>query len=62
MSYNASMVTRDAGYVHAPTTWPNSNYVPLLYAKKVLQKFYAQTVFKEVTNTEYESEFKNMGV
>ena len=37
------------------------NYTPTLYAKKVLYSFYADTVFKEITNTEYEGEFRNMG-
>jgi hypothetical protein len=37
------------------------NYIPALYAKKVLYDFYAATVFKEVTNTDYEGQFKAMG-
>ncbi len=38
-----------------------NRYIPLLYAKKVLYDFYASTVWKEVTNTDYEGQFKNMG-
>jgi hypothetical protein len=37
------------------------NYTPALYAKKVLYDFYAGTIFKEITNTEYEGQFKSMG-
>lgn len=37
------------------------NYIPQLYGKKVLYDFYKSTVWKEVTNTDYEGEFKNAG-
>ncbi|MCK5020361.1 MAG: hypothetical protein KAS32_25210 [Candidatus Peribacteraceae bacterium] len=43
------------------TALNNSSYVPTLYAKKVLFDFYKQTVFKEICNTNYEGDFKNMG-
>jgi hypothetical protein len=36
-------------------------YIPTLYAKKVLYDFYKSTVWKEVTNTDYEGEFKKQG-
>ena len=36
-------------------------YIPTLYAKKVLFDFYKSTVWKEVTNTDYEGQFRNMG-
>jgi hypothetical protein len=38
-----------------------NRYIPMLYAKKVLFDFYRSTVFKEVTNTDYEGQFKSMG-
>jgi hypothetical protein len=37
------------------------NYIPQLYGKKVLYDFYKSTVWKEVTNTDYEGQFKNAG-
>ena len=37
------------------------NYIPQLYAKKVLYDFYKSTVWREVTNTDYEGQFKNAG-
>lgn len=36
-------------------------YIPRLFAKKVLYDFWKSTVWKEVTNTDYEGEFKKMG-
>lgn len=38
-----------------------NRYIPILYAKKVLFDFYASTIWKEVTNTDYEGQFKQMG-
>ena len=38
-----------------------NRYIPILYAKKVLYDFYKSTVWNEVTNTDYEGQFKNMG-
>lgn len=37
------------------------NYIPTLYAKKVLYDFYKSTVWKETTNTDYEGQFRSMG-
>jgi hypothetical protein len=36
-------------------------YSPMLFAKKVLKNFYADSVFEEITNTDYQGEFKNHG-
>jgi hypothetical protein len=36
-------------------------YIPRLFAKKVLYDFWKSTVWNEVTNTDYEGEFKKMG-
>lgn len=36
-------------------------YIPRLFAKKVLYEFWKSTVWNEVTNTDYEGEFKKMG-
>ena len=37
------------------------DYIPQLYAKKVLYDFYKSTVWKMVTNTDYEGDFKSGG-
>ncbi len=54
MAYNSVSMGRDSGYTTtdglSSTTWAGSNYVPVLYAKKLLEKFYKQTVFTEITN------------
>lgn len=49
-------VSRDAGYTVSGggTDWPTSDYVPQLYAKKTLRKFYLETMFTMITNTDYE--------
>lgn len=39
----------------------DNRYIPLLYAKKVLYDFYKATLYTEVTNTDYEGQFKSMG-
>lgn len=44
-------VTRDAGYSDYNSAG-TSKYIPQLYAKKVLKKYYAQTYFKDITNTD----------
>jgi len=36
-------------------------YIPRLFAKKVLYDFYKSTVWTDVTNTDYEGEFKKQG-
>lgn len=36
-------------------------YTPMLFAKKVLKNFYASTVFNDITNTDYQGDFKNYG-
>ena len=36
-------------------------YIPRLFAKKVLYDFYKSTVWMDVTNTDYEGEFKKQG-
>ena len=36
-------------------------YIPRLYAAKVLVKYYAKTVLTSIANTDYEGQIKNMG-
>jgi len=53
-------MTRAGGYNNYQSAG-TSKYIPQLYAKKALVKFYADTIFDKVTNTDYEGQFKNMG-
>lgn len=55
-------ISRAVGYTTTPgATFAGANYVPELYAMKTLRKFYKDTMFSMVTNTDYEGEFKNKG-
>jgi hypothetical protein len=50
--------------VNAPyntTTAYSGTFIPTLWSKKLLVKFYEQTMLSEITNTDYEGELKNMG-
>jgi hypothetical protein len=38
-----------------------SRYTPVIYAKKLLVKFYLKTVFGEIANRDYEGEIKDIG-
>lgn len=52
-------VTRASGYVNYSTN--SSNYIPEIFAGKLVRKFYDTTVFAEICNTEYEGEIKSKG-
>ncbi len=52
-------VTRAGGYANLATN--ASNYIPEIYAARLVQKFYAATVFGSIANTNYEGEIKNHG-
>ena len=39
----------------------SGTFIPTLWSKKLLVKFYEQTMLTEVTNTDYEGELKNQG-
>ncbi len=53
-------VSRDGGYASYDSAG-TSKFIPQLYAMKLLKKYYARTVFKEICNTDYEGEFRNKG-
>jgi len=36
-------------------------YIPVVYAAKLIEKFYAKTVFAAISNTEYEGDIKKFG-
>ncbi len=52
-------VARDGGYENYATN--TGNYIPEIYAKKLVKKFYKSTIFGAISNTDYEGEIKNMG-
>ena len=58
-------VTPGATYpVNAPyDTNPaySGTFIPTLWSKKLITKFYANTMMSEIANTDYEGEFKNQG-
>lgn len=61
-------ITSLVGPVRPPTsTWEDhsavqdSNYVPIIYTKKVLRNFYESSVFSQICNTDYEGEIKAQG-
>jgi len=39
----------------------NTKFIPLLYSKKTLKNFYANTFYNDICNTDYSGEIKNMG-
>jgi hypothetical protein len=53
-------INRVAGYPDLGST-SASKYTPALYAKKLLIKFYAKTVFGEIANRDYEGEISKVG-
>ena len=40
---------------------PNGAFIPEIWSKKMLKKFYSSTVLTEVTNTDYEGEISGQG-
>lgn len=40
---------------------PNGAFIPEIWSKKMLKKFYSSTILTEVTNTEYEGEISGQG-
>ena len=55
-------ISRDGSYTVTPgTDWPTANYVPTLYAKQALVKWYTGTMFNDCCNTDYEGQFSKMG-
>ena len=45
----------------AGANWANEKFIPELYAKKVLNRFYATDVLNGVTNMDYSGEFSKKG-
>jgi len=52
-------LARAAGYVNYSTN--GSNYIPEIFAMRLVAKFYAATVFGSIANTNYEGQIKDKG-
>jgi hypothetical protein len=62
----ANGVTRDANYggtglARSYDSSGTSKYVPLIFAKKTLRRFYEKSIYPMVANTDYEGEIKKAG-
>ncbi len=53
----------EAGAANYSSTGANagSNFIPQVWSSKLVEKFYASTVFGEIANTDYEGEIKSYG-
>lgn len=53
------------GVTRAITSYASSNttnnYIPVLYAKKILKNFYAESVYQLIANTDYSGQISNVG-
>jgi hypothetical protein len=47
--------------VNAPTPSLSGTFIPEIWSTKLIQKFYDNTVFAEISNTDYEGEIKQHG-
>lgn len=65
-----STITHAATYPIASTTWhgganPNpvysNRFIPILWSRKILEKFYDSSALSMICNTDYEGEIKNQG-
>lgn len=52
--------SHDGNYPSYDTT-TTTGYIPILFAKKMLRKFYAQSAYELISNTDYEGEIKKQG-
>ena len=55
-------VARVSGYGANYSSGANTNnYIPILFAKKMLKNFYAESCYQLISNTDYEGQIKNVG-
>lgn len=54
-------VTRAGGYTNYSSSNTTNNFIPVLFAKKMLKNFYAESCYQLIANTDYQGEIKNMG-
>ena len=47
-------VTRTGGYTNYASNNTTNNYIPILFAKKMLKNFYAESCYQLISNTDYE--------
>lgn len=68
-SSNTSVTTNTSGYDETwygtdPTNTDNAlvnQWVPKIYSKKILTRFYENVIYSQITNTDYEGEIRNQG-
>lgn len=53
-------ITREGGYTSLASGSANA-YIPVLFAKKMLRRFYAESCYQLISNTDYEGQIKKMG-
>lgn len=54
-------VTRTGGYTNYSSSNTTNNYIPVLFAKKMLRNFYAESCYQLISNTDYEGQIKQVG-
>ena len=54
-------VQRASGYTNYASNNTTNNYIPVLFAKKMLKNFYADSCYPLIANTDYEGQIKGMG-
>lgn len=54
-------VTRTGGYTNYASNNTTNNYIPVLFAKKMLRNFYAESCYQLICNTDYEGQIKQVG-
>jgi len=48
-------------YTNYASNNTTNNYIPVLFSKKVLKNFYADSCYPLIANVDYQGEIKNMG-
>ena len=54
-------VTRTSGYTNYASNNTTNNYIPVLFAKKVLRNFYAESCYQLISNTDYQGQISQVG-
>lgn len=50
-----------AAYTSYASGSDTNSYIPILFAKKMLRIFYAQTAYEMISNTDYDGQISKMG-
>lgn len=54
-------VTRTSGYTSYSSSNTTNNFIPVLFAKKVLKNYYADSCYPLICNSDYEGQIKSVG-